>query len=109
MAVPLIHRDTRWSCPNCTETAVTTEAAPHTRFHACRGLHGLTVPLVEDGTRCRVVAVERGDYVGRELVQVAPGDGRPYMGARVERADGSNDAVAYAPTATGSAHGHPRS
>jgi len=104
-SLPLIMRETRWSCPNCTQTALTTQAQPHTRFHQCRGLHGLTAPLTEDGTRCRIYAVERDDYVSGEAVQLAPGDGRPYMSVITERADGSNDCTVYAPLVTGSLKG----
>lgn len=74
-------------------------------MHACAGLHGLTVPLTEDGTRCRVYAVERGDYVRDEGVQLAPGNQRPYMSVITERWDGSNDTAVYAPCVTGSLRG----
>jgi len=99
VSLPLLARQTRWSCPNCTQTALTGEPEPHARYHQCAGLMGLYVPLVADGTDCKVYATERADYVSGDLVQVAPGDGRPYMSAVVERADGSNDTVAYAPAA----------
>jgi hypothetical protein len=97
----LLHRETRWSCPNCVQTARTSSPFPHSRFHQCAGLHGLTVAMVEAGTDCKVEAVEREDYVGSELVQVAPGNGRPYSSAVTTRADGSNDCTVYAPTARG--------
>ena len=89
----------RWSCPNCTATDVTHEPRPHTRFHACRGLRGLTAPMVPAGTDCKVEAVERGDYVGRELV-TADGEGRPVMSIVTTRADGSNDCAVLAPCAS---------
>jgi hypothetical protein len=109
--LPLLRAETRWECPNCPETALTTEAHPHTRFHQCRGLHGLTVPLVQAGTDCKVEAIDREDYVGADhgAVQLAPGNGRPYMAARTTRADGSNDTTVYAPVARGRlAHGRRR-
>lgn len=93
-------REQRWACPNCVETAVTHDSQPHTRFHACRGLRGLTAPLVPAGSVCRVRAVEREDYVGGELVQT-DGEGRPVMAVVTDRPDGSNDVAVLAPTAKG--------
>lgn len=91
----------RWECPNCDHTDVTREALPHTRMHPCRGLRGLTVPMVEAGTRCKIEAVERGDYIGDDIVQV-DGDGRPVMSVLTTRDDGQ-DCTVYAPAATASA------
>lgn len=91
----------RWECPNCTAQDVTREQRPHQRMHHCRGLAGLLVPMVPAGTRARVVAREREDYIGRELVQF-DGNGRPIAAAVITRDDGE-DAVMYAPTARGEA------
>lgn len=88
----------RWECPNCTSTHVTREARPHTPFHSCSGLRGLTAPFVPAGTDCKVEAVERGDWVGKELVQ-ADGEGRPVMAVVTTRNDGQDCAV-LAPCAT---------
>lgn len=96
--VPLLTpREQRWECPNCPDTAVTRQEDPHTRMHTCRGLAGLVAPMVPAGTRCAVRAVERGDYVGRDLVQV-DGDGRPVMAVITDRDDGQ-DCTVYAPCA----------
>lgn len=89
---PLLTREQRWQCPNCSHTDVTFEARPHSRFHPCRGLRGLTAPMVAAGTRCKVEAVERGDWVGKELVQT-DGDGRPVMAILTTRDDGMDCAV----------------
>lgn len=89
----------RWSCPNCTQTEVTYESQPHSRFHACPGLRGLTAPMVPTGVRCKVEAVGREDYVGCELVQY-DADGRPVSAVLTTRDDGTDVAV-LAPTATG--------
>jgi hypothetical protein len=89
-ALLLIER--RWTCPNCPVTDVTREPRPHTRFHTCRGLKGLTAPLVPAGTRCKVEAVERGDWVGKEMVQT-DGEGRPIMAVVTTRDDGQDCAV----------------
>lgn len=96
--LPLLTREHRWECPNCVATEVTYEAEPHTRFHACRGLKGLTAPMVPAGTRCKVEAVERGDYIGTEMVQT-DGEGRPVMAVETTRDDG-NDIAVLAPCAT---------
>jgi hypothetical protein len=98
----LLAVERRWECPACDQTAVTHEASPHTRFHACRGrggLAGMWAPMVPAGSDCTIEAVERQDYIGRESVQVNA-DGRPVMSVIVRRADGSNDTAAYAPCAT---------
>jgi len=88
----------RWECPNCPATDVTHEAQPHTRFHTCRGLRGLTAPMVPAGTRCKVEALERQDYINGDLVQT-DGEGRPVMSVVTERDDGTDVAV-LAPCAT---------
>lgn len=84
-----------WVCPNCPVTAVTV-GAPN-RFHVCSGLRGMLAPLVLEGTRCRVVAEVREDYVGREDVRY-DSSGRPIMAVRTVREDGEDLAV-FAPTA----------
>lgn len=87
-----------WECPNCDTKDVTREAQPHQRFHPCRGLRGgLTAPMVPAGTRCKVEALEREDYIGSEQVQLH--DGRPVMNVTTTRNDGVDVAV-FAPTAT---------
>lgn len=82
----------RWSCPNCDATHVTHEPGPHTPFHSCRGLRGLTAPYVPVGTRCKVEAQEREDYVGSEDVQT-DAEGRPVMAIVTTRDDGNDVAV----------------
>jgi hypothetical protein len=67
-------------------------------MHECRGLKGLTAPMVPAGTRCKVEAVEREDYVGRGLVNT-DGEGRPVMAVVTTRDDG-NDVAVYADCAT---------
>lgn len=89
----------RWECPNCDHKDATREAAPHARYHACRGLGGLSVPMVPEGTKCKIEAAEREDYIGRELVQT-DGNGRPVMATVTTRDDGQ-DCTVYAPIASG--------
>jgi hypothetical protein len=87
----------RWECPNCDHVDVTREVEPHSRFHACAGLHGFSAPMVPAGTKAKVEAEEREDYVGSEDVQF-DATGRPIMAVRTTREDGE-DLVVYAPTA----------
>lgn len=94
-----------WHCPNCHAEDRTRPMPPNAaRMHTCPSLHMLSAPMVPVGVDCKVYAVERGDYLGRE--QQRKGDnGRPYMAVVTERADGSNDAAVfagYAVTGTGS-------
>jgi hypothetical protein len=92
----------RWYCPNCRFEDVTREAQPHTRYHTCPKLRGLSAPMVRAGSRAKVYAREREDYIGGDLVQTDEA-GRPVMAVVTERDDGSNDVAVFAPTATGSA------
>lgn len=97
-AVLLTPPEQHWECPNCDLTEVTRQAQPHTRFHACAGLRGLTAPMVPAGLRCKVEAVEREDYIAGDDVQY-DGDGRPVMAVVTTRDDG-NDVAILAPCAT---------
>jgi hypothetical protein len=92
----VLQAEQRWVCPNCPATART--VGQPNRFHDCPALGGLTAPLVLEGTDCRVVAVEREDYVGNEDVRLNA-HGRPIMSVVTEYGDGRNDLVVYAPTA----------
>ena len=97
----LLAPEHRWECPNCPQVHVTHEQQPHTPFHVCRGLKGLTAPFIAAGTKAKVEAVEREDYVGSEQVQT-DGDGRPVMSVVTTRDEGQDCAV-LAPTATATA------
>lgn len=98
MRVPLLELPvTRWECPNCDTKDSTREVQPHSRFHSCPGLAGLTAPLVVEGTACKVEAVEREDYIGDEDVQY-DNNGRPAAQVITTRDDGT-DCIAFAPTA----------
>jgi hypothetical protein len=82
----------RWECPNCDHTEVTTKTPKGAWFHACRGLKGLNAPMVLAGTSCKVEALEREDYIGRDMVHT-DGDGRPVMSVRTTRDEGTDLAV----------------
>lgn len=87
---------TRWECPRCTYRDTTRTAGPHTRFHPCSGLGGLTAPMIPEGSGYKVTTHEREDYIGTEDVQYA--NSRPVMSVTTERPDGT-DVLVYAPTA----------
>lgn len=101
--VPILDARKEWDCPNCNAADVTNEARPHTRMHNCRGMGGLTVPMVEKARRgadrrsVRVSKVVREDYVGKEKGLVYDDEGQPIMAAVTEYADGSNDVAVFAP------------
>lgn len=100
----LLSTRTLWECPNCPQTAVTSGVrAPigggSTQMHQCAGLRGLLAPLVPAGTRCKVEAVERQDYVGDAVVQTDPERGRPVMSVVTTRDDGT-DAIVFPDIAT---------
>lgn len=100
--IPILQpRIIHWYCPNCSATQVTREPRPHTRFHSCPGLYGLTAPMLEVGTKAKVVAKEREDYVGTDIVQTDD-RGVPMMSVVTTRDDGQ-DAIVFAPTATAKA------
>ncbi len=89
LKVPFEH----WVCPNCPATDYQPALPPgSSRFHTCAGLHGLTAPLIRAGTHCKVEALERDDYLGKEI-QATGDDGRPYMAIRTTRNDGEDLAV----------------
>lgn len=100
MRVPLLQPAvTRWECPNCDLTDVTSGPASNGRFHNCVGLAGLTAPMVPAGLNCKVVAHEREDYIGDEDVQY-DNDGRPVASVETIRDEG-NDVMVLAPAARG--------
>lgn len=103
MNVPLLNATRRWYCPNCRLEDTTVEARPHTRFHACPKLRGLTAPMLPAGMKAKVVVHEREDYINGEHVQLDPELGRPVMSVETVRDDGSNDLIVFAPTAVGRA------
>lgn len=88
-----------WYCPNCNLRSQTAEFRPHTRFHACAGLKGMTAPMFDELThpKVKVEAHEREDYIGKDLVQT-DSDGRPVMSVVTTREDGT-DTIVFAPTA----------
>jgi hypothetical protein len=92
---------TDWECPQCGLEQRTRPVPPNaTRMHTCPRLHDLTVPLTRAGSDCTIVAHEREDYLGKEE-QRRGDDGRPYMNAVTEYADGHTDLAVFSPVARG--------
>lgn len=77
-----------WRCPKCSREHVTRRADVHTPMHPCPSLNGLDVPFLEDGVKGTIVAVEREDYVGKEVGVRKDNDGRVFMAAHTIREDG---------------------
>jgi hypothetical protein len=91
---------TDWYCPSCGLTDTTRDTGPHIRYHTCPKLRYLSAPMVRKGVSAKVELHEPEDYVGDRLVQRDPERRRPVMSITTTRADGSNDCVVLAPTAT---------
>lgn len=89
-----------WYCPNCGLRDQTREVRPHSRFHTCPKLRGLSAPMLPADVAAKVELREREDYVGGEKVQLDPERGRPVMSVVTTRDDGQDVAV-FAPLATG--------
>lgn len=93
-------KPTEWVCPNCPATDVTREHQPHTRYHDCPGLRGLSAPMVRKGDAVRITVTEPEDYIGHRLSEgeSVPVDsaGRPVSAVVTEHADGSNDVAVFA-------------
>ena len=95
MRVPLLEAFQDWYCPNCPQEARTRPLPPGTsQYHNCRGLHGLSAPLIRAGVSCKVTAEERQDYLGSE-VQARGDDGRQYMAVRTTT-DDHDDLLVFA-------------
>jgi hypothetical protein len=90
-AATLSYTPVEWVCPNCDLTDWTAPWIPN-RMHTCPGLHMLTAPLVRAGTRCKVEALERQDWQGREITHDAD-NGKVYMSVQTTRDDGTDCAV----------------
>ena len=90
-----------WYCPACGLTDQTNDPRIAVPLHPCPKLRGLMAPMLAKGTAGKIELHEREDYVGDELVQLDPEQGRPVMSMVTTREDGQ-DARIYVPTATGS-------
>lgn len=102
MDIPILRPKHEWACPNCDLTDVTHESRPHSRMHACKGMSGLTAPMLPakdvEKNRVKVTAKVREDYIGQE-VGIQTHAGAPIMAMETEHADGHTDLAVYAPVA----------
>jgi predicted RNA-binding Zn-ribbon protein involved in translation (DUF1610 family) len=87
-----------WYCPNCGKRDQSREVKPHSRFHTCPKLHGLTAPFVKAGTHAEVKALIREDYVNGETVQFD--DRRKPVMSIITTRDNGQDVAILAPAAT---------
>jgi hypothetical protein len=95
MGAMLLERYEDLECPQCGLTErIRVLPANAARMHNCPKLHGLTAPLVPAGMDCRLVAVERSDYLNGEQQRTGD-DGKPYAAVVTERGDGSGDATVF--------------
>lgn len=94
-----------WACPACgLAQRVAPPLPPNaTRMHTCARLHMITAPMVRAGADCKLVAVEREDYLNGEI-QTTGEDGRAYMAVRTDYADGHTDLAVHAPLARATLH-----
>lgn len=94
MTAAVLHKD--WVCARgCSSRARTFDLKlPH---HPCKAMNGLMVPLILAGTKAKVEAIERQDYVGKELVQT-DSEGNVIMATVVTKDEGQ-DCTVYAPCA----------
>jgi hypothetical protein len=95
MGVVLLESYEDLACPECgLAERIRVLPGNAARMHNCPGLHGLTAPLVPAGMNCRLVAIERSDYLNDEHQRTGD-DGKPYQAVVTERADGSSDAHVF--------------
>lgn len=96
-AVPLLRAWQDYHCPNCGLLEQVAPPLPPNaqRWHTCPRLHMLKAPLVLAGMDCKVVAMERQDYLNGEQQRTGD-DGKPYSAVLTVRGDGSNDAAVFA-------------
>lgn len=102
----VLERIVDWTCPPCgltdqSKVPVANIGGGAARLHPCRAFGGMLSPMVPTGTKVKITAHEREDYIGQDRVQLNA-SGRPIMSITVEREDGL-DTVVFAPTATASA------
>ena len=88
-----------WYCPSCGLTDRTNDTRIAMPMHPCPKLRGLMTPMLEQGTAGKIELREREDYIGDDLVQLDPEQGRPVMSMVTTRDEGT-DARIYVPTAT---------
>lgn len=98
-AVLLDPKPTIWQCPMCDARHTTDDPRVARRTHPCPNAGGIDIPMQRAdrhgiiGHRHHVALIERGDYIGDEMVQHGP-----TMAVQSYRPDGSYDTTVFAPT-----------
>lgn len=87
--VHLVPQYNNWECPNCDQTKQTFGNPLEIPMHTCPGLRMLSAPFIEAGTRMKVTAQIRGDYLGTDE-QVRDENGAPVMAIVREREEGTD-------------------
>jgi len=112
MAVPILAVEKHWECPSCGRQHVTKKPVVTSELHHCAALNGMIAPFVEVESNAgiakgsmRLVAVERGDFIGKEVGVRTDAEGKAIMAVQTERADGSHDTHVFAPAAYARLHG----
>jgi len=100
---PKIDTVYQWTCPRCHQEDASSgrrleSGEVVSRFHRCPALGLMLTPMIPVGTKAKITAHERDDYVGKDIIQT-DASGRPIMSITVERETGM-DTVVFAPTAT---------
>ncbi len=99
MTVPILQAERRWTCQLCNETRVTYEANTVGLLHNCKGRKLLTVPLILEGVKARIVVHELEDYIGDKLIRL-DAERRPVTHVTTVRDDGIDATVYPAPAVT---------
>lgn len=86
-----------WECVSCGYEHVSDEAGVIMPTHPCSTVGGLSVPLVEAGTKGKIVVQPWADYQKNEITQNDQ-DGRPISSTTVVTDDREHVAI-LAPTA----------
>lgn len=99
---PKIETVYHWVCPLCHKEDYSAgkrldSGEVMSRFHPCPSLGLMLTPMIPAGTKAKITAHERDDYVGKDIIQT-DAYGRPIMSITVERETGM-DTVVFAPTA----------
>ena len=106
--IPILTSITDWYCPNC-KLGTQTKGFVANRYHHCPKL-SLTAPLIRQGTKAKVEAVQRQDYTGPN--PLIPSSRRRDPTGKPVRAiprvmnvtttrDNGTDVLVFAPTAVG--------
>lgn len=89
----------RWECQHCNAKDTTRELMPHTRYHTCPGLGGISAPMLLEEKRGKVQVrkVVREDFEGADAGKTQKDeDGVPIMAVETVHDDGRVDRAVLA-------------